>query len=111
MEKKVPFLTGEGAHSHKQELPNNHFVNIVITVCSSTAWGSPWVEQAGLGGWGGGRRVGVTEDSDHANLQLERKDRTEQMSLDAFSSYMFVILAQLSSWPLQAPPLSTTEAH
>lgn len=51
MEKKVPFLTGEGAHSHKQELPNNHFVNIVITVCSSTAWGSPWVEQAGLGGW------------------------------------------------------------
>lgn len=39
--------TLEGAHSYKQELPNNRFVNVVITVCSSTARGSPWVEQAG----------------------------------------------------------------
>lgn len=39
--------TLEGAHSYKQELPNNRFVNVVITACSSTARGSPWVEQAG----------------------------------------------------------------
>lgn len=49
MERTELFLllhTGEGAHS-KQEFPNNRFVNMVITVCSSTAGGSPWVEQAG----------------------------------------------------------------
>ncbi len=51
--------TLEGAHSYKQELPNNHFVNVVITACSSTAWGSPWVEQAGPrdGGSEGERRI------------------------------------------------------
>lgn len=38
--------TVKGAHSYKQELPNNCFVSAVITVCSSTARGSPWVEQA-----------------------------------------------------------------
>ncbi|KAJ4935397.1 hypothetical protein JOQ06_016933, partial [Pogonophryne albipinna] len=30
-----------------EELPNNRFVSVVITVCSSSARGSPWVEQAG----------------------------------------------------------------
>jgi len=39
--------TPKGAHSYKQELPNNRFVNVVITVCSSTVRGSPRVEQAG----------------------------------------------------------------
>lgn len=43
--------TLKGAHSYKQELPNNCFVNALITVCSSTARGSPWVEQAGPMGW------------------------------------------------------------
>lgn len=50
MERTGQFLllhTGKGAHSYKQEFPNNRFVNMVITVCSSTAGGSPWAEQAG----------------------------------------------------------------
>lgn len=33
-------------------------MSVVITVCSSTLWGSPWVEQAGPRD---GRREGVTE--------------------------------------------------
>lgn len=41
------YCTVKGVHSYKQELPNNCFVNVVITECSSTVWGSPWVEQAG----------------------------------------------------------------